>query len=119
MPRIAPLDPERASGETADIFREIKAAFGMVPNLFRASAHHPPLPRENWNKVKAVMAEGGLRRKGKETIALLVSKDNGCEYCVASHSAAWLKERHGIRGKDDAIAALDKALDAMTGKALE
>jgi uncharacterized peroxidase-related enzyme len=88
MPRIAPLDPEHASGETADIFREIKAAFGMVPNLFRTSAHYPPLLRANWNKVKAVMVEGRLRRKVKETIALLVSKDNGCDYCVASHSAA-------------------------------
>lgn len=43
MPRIAPLDPQRASGETTDIFREINAAFGMVPNLFRTSAHYPPL----------------------------------------------------------------------------
>ena len=39
MPRIAPLDPQNARDETADIFREIKAAFGMVPNLFRTSAH--------------------------------------------------------------------------------
>lgn len=88
MPRIAPLDPQHASGETAEIFREIKAAFGMVPNLFRTSAHYPPLLKANWNKVKAVMAEGRLRRKVKETIALLVSKDNGCDYCVAAHSAA-------------------------------
>lgn len=43
MPRIAPLDPQNARDETADIFREIKAAFGMVPNLFRTSAHYPPL----------------------------------------------------------------------------
>jgi len=35
------------------------------------------------------------------------------------NSPTWLKERHGIRGKDDAIAALENALDAMTGKALE
>jgi len=35
------------------------------------------------------------------------------------NSPAWLKERHGIRGKDDVIAALGKALDAMTDKALE
>lgn len=88
MPRIAPLDPQHASGETADIFREIASAFGMVPNLFRTAAHHPPLLRANWNKVKAVMSEGGLSRKVKETIAVLVSRDNGCDYCVAAHSAA-------------------------------
>ena len=88
MPRIVPLDPKQATGETADIFREIASAFGMVPNLFRTSAHHPPLLRANWNKVKAVMMEGSLSRKVKEAIAVLVSRDNGCDYCVAAHSAA-------------------------------
>lgn len=88
MPRIAPLDPKQARGETADIFREIASVFGMVPNLFRTSAHHLPLLRANWNKVKSVMLEGRLNRKLKETIAVLVSKDNGCHYCVAAHSAA-------------------------------
>lgn len=88
MPRIAPLDPQQSNGETADIFREIMTAFGMVPNLFRTIAHHPPLLRENWNKVKTVMMEGRLDRKVKETIAVLVSKDNGCDYCVGAHTAA-------------------------------
>ncbi len=88
MSRIVPLEPRQASGETADIFREIASAFGMVPNLFRTAAHHPPLLRANWNKVQAVMMEGDLSRKVKETIAVLVSKDNGCDYCVAAHSAS-------------------------------
>lgn len=88
MAHIVPLDPIHAAGETADIFREIASAFGMVPNLFRTSAHHPPLLRANWSKVKAVMMEGSLNRRVKETIAVLVSKDNGCDYCVAAHRAA-------------------------------
>jgi uncharacterized peroxidase-related enzyme len=88
MSRIDPLDSRQASGETADIFREMESAFGKVPNLFRTAAHHPPLLRANWNMVKAMMMEGGLSRKVKETIAVLVSKDNGCDYCVGAHSAA-------------------------------
>jgi uncharacterized peroxidase-related enzyme len=60
----------------------------MVPNLFKTYAHHPPLLRANWNKVKAVMMEGSLSRKVKETIAVLVSRDNSCNYCVAAHTAA-------------------------------
>ncbi len=32
--------------------------------------------------------EGALSRKTKETIALLVSKDNDCKYCVAAHTGA-------------------------------
>lgn len=51
MRRIVPLDPQQAGGETAEIFREIKSAFGMVPSLFRTSAHHPPLLCANWRKV--------------------------------------------------------------------
>jgi uncharacterized peroxidase-related enzyme len=104
MPRIAPLDPQHASGETADIFREIASAFGMVPNLFRTAAHHPPLLRANWNKVKAVMMEGGLSRKVKETIAVLVSKDNGCNYCVEAHSGAL----HAIGLAPEAVAGIIK-----------
>ncbi len=32
--------------------------------------------------------QGSLSRKVKESIALLVSKDNSCAYCVAAHTAA-------------------------------
>lgn len=60
----------------------------MVPNLFLTMAHYPPLLKANWEKVKAVMMAGRLPRKVKETIALLVSKDNECQYCVKAHSAA-------------------------------
>lgn len=66
---------------------EISRAFGRVPNLFQAYAKHPLLLEANWNKVKAVLLNGKLRRKVKEIIALLVSHDNGCDYCVAAHSA--------------------------------
>jgi uncharacterized protein (DUF302 family) len=49
----------------------------------------------------------------------LAWEDAGGKVRLSYNSAAWLKERHGIQGKDNAIAALEKALDAMTGKALE
>ncbi len=35
------------------------------------------------------------------------------------NAPSYLKERHGIEGKDDALKALAGALDAMTGKTLE
>ncbi|MCC6208579.1 MAG: peroxidase-related enzyme [Gammaproteobacteria bacterium] len=67
---------------------EINRTFGYVPNLFRTYAKHPPLLEANWNKVKQVLLKGRLERFTKEIIALLVSLDNGCAYCVAAHSAA-------------------------------
>jgi len=88
MSRIRTLDLQYVSEEVAGILKEINQAFGYVPNLFSTYAHHPPLLEANWNKVKRVMMEGVLARKSKEAIALLVSQDNGCNYCVAAHTGA-------------------------------
>lgn len=88
MARLLAIGKERVSKEVQDIFAEIEGAFGMVPNLFKTYSHFPPLLKANWNKVKEVMMQGSLSRKTKEAIALLVSKDNSCAYCVAAHTAA-------------------------------
>ncbi len=88
MGRIATINDQSASGQVAVIFNDIEQAFGKVPNLFRTYAHHPPLLETNWQKVKQVMMEGTLSRKAKEAIAVLVSRDNGCKYCVATHEGA-------------------------------
>lgn len=84
MTQKSPADTDN----TAAILHEISRAFGRVPNLFQAYAKHPPLLESNWNKVKQVLLKGRLSRLPKEVIALLVSHDNGCVYCVAAHSAA-------------------------------
>lgn len=86
MSRIVPV--ENPQQNVAAVFKEIEEAFGMVPNLFKTYAHHPPLLRANWNKVKAVMMEGSLTQKVKQTIAVLVSRDNSCSYCIAAHTGA-------------------------------
>lgn len=107
MARITGLENSMVAGETAEIFQEIHGAFGMVPNLFRTYAQHPPLLRANWNKVKAVMMAGVLSPKVKQSIAVLVSRDNGCAYCVAAHTGA-LKAL-GIT--EEEIARIETAID--------
>jgi len=88
MPRISVVEKNEVSGDVKKIFTEIEGAFGMVPNLFKTYSHFPPLLKANWDKVKALMMQGTLSRKTKEAIAVLVSKDNSCSYCVAAHTAA-------------------------------
>jgi uncharacterized peroxidase-related enzyme len=88
MGRISMIDPATAESQVQEIFAEINTAFGRIPNLFKTYAHHPPLLDANWNKVKRVMAEGVLARKVKESIAVLISKDNSCRYCIAAHEGA-------------------------------
>ncbi|TYO99031.1 putative peroxidase-related enzyme [Geothermobacter ehrlichii] len=115
MARIIPAGTESPAQEVEAVFREIEDAFGMVPNLFRTYAHHPPLLRANWNKVKAVMMEGSLDRKVKETIAVLVSRDNGCSYCVAAHTSAL----RAIGVTDEELQAIEENLDQADFSARE
>lgn len=85
MTRITPDDPD-SSTESQAIFKELEAAFGMVPNLVKTLAHYLPLLALNWNRVNTLIMSGNLSRKVKETIAVLVSKDNNCRYCVTAHT---------------------------------
>ncbi len=88
MPRISVVEKNEVSKDVQEIFTEIESAFGKVPNLFKTYSHFPPLLKANWDKVKALMMQGNLSRKTKEAIAVLVSRDNSCSYCVAAHTAA-------------------------------
>ena len=88
MSRIKLTDPKAATGTVGEIFGEIKKTFGMVPHLFRAYANNPDLLRTNWEKHKAIMIQGELSRKTKESMALTISAANDCHYCVVAHSMA-------------------------------
>lgn len=88
MARIPTYETSTSEADVKEIFAEIKGAFGKIPNLFLTYANHLPLLKANWNKVRAVMGEGSLSQKAKQTIAVMVSRDNGCAYCVAAHTGA-------------------------------
>tara|TARA_B100000959_G_scaffold285739_1_gene361511 strand:+ start:2864 stop:3394 length:531 start_codon:yes stop_codon:yes gene_type:complete len=107
MSRITPPLADSVSIETKNILKEIEGAFGMVPNLFKTYSHYGPLLEANWKKVKTVMMTGSLSRKVKESIAVLVSKDNSCSYCVAAHTAS-LKS---IGISDEEIRNINEDLD--------
>jgi AhpD family alkylhydroperoxidase len=81
-------DPE--SAEVAAVFADIRRTFGMsfVPNLFKVMAHKPAYLKASWERVKIIMGPGSIDRKTKEMIAAAVSAANGCDYCVAAHTAA-------------------------------
>ena len=83
------LSEKDATGKAKQVFDEIQDAFGMVPNFFKAQAAVDPEWLEiNWQRQKLIMlTEGGLDRKTKEIIALVVSMVNHCEYCSLAHES--------------------------------
>ena len=88
MPAV-PVNYEDASAEVRAVFDDIKASRNVpdVNNFWKYLARDPALLKRTWESVKEVMAPGALDPLTKEMIYLAVSVTNGCQYCIASHSA--------------------------------
>src|SRR5262245_16547575 len=88
-PMPKPVDPRKASREVRAVFDDIKKTRNVpdVNNFWKYLARDPALLERTWESVKATMAPGALDPLVKEMIYLAVSVTNGCQYCIASHTA--------------------------------
>jgi uncharacterized peroxidase-related enzyme len=106
MPRIAPIDPATATGETADHLATTRRMFGGTPNLFITAAHSPTA----LGAMVSLFAHTGrsaLGGKVGEQIAIAIAQANGCGYCLSAHTA--IGTLHGLPP-----AALDDARQARS-----
>ena len=83
--------------EYADAAPEVRAVYDdimatrktdRINDFWKALAGHPPTLRRTWESVKDVMAPGALDVLTKEMVYLAISATNGCNYCIASHTAS-------------------------------
>jgi AhpD family alkylhydroperoxidase len=85
------IEYEDANEEVRAIYDDIRATrkTEYINNFWKALAQHPPTLRRTWQIVKEVMTgPGQLDPLVRELIYIAVSATNGCDYCVASHTAA-------------------------------
>jgi AhpD family alkylhydroperoxidase len=83
-----------ASPEVRTVYDDIMETrqVDWVNNFWKALAADPVTLRRTWESVKEVMAPGALDPLTKELLYVAVSVTNGCEYCIASHSASARKK---------------------------
>ena len=83
--------------EYADASPEVRAVYDdmmavrqtdWINNFWKALAHDPATLRRTWESIKQIMAPGALDPLAKEMLYIAVSATNGCEYCIASHTAS-------------------------------
>jgi uncharacterized peroxidase-related enzyme len=86
MARITQIDPETATGRAKDLLDAVKEKLGLVPNMARAMAN-APAALDGYLQLRGALGKGTLPAKVREQIALAVSQANGCDYCLAAHSA--------------------------------
>jgi len=65
----------------------VEKAFGMVPNLMSGLAASPAALKSYMALAGNLKAHGSLNPVEQQVVYLSVSAKNGCDYCMAAHSA--------------------------------
>ena len=96
MERLSHLRvPERheLSDEVQALFAKAEEKLGLVPNVFKVFSLTPEHFLRWFKYYDYLMRneESELSRPEREAIALVVSSENRCDYCLASHGA-YLRE---------------------------
>ena len=115
MARIKLIDPQTAEGKQKELLDGVQKKLGMTPNLMRAFANSPAT-LQAYLGFSSALGEGDLSAKVREQIALTVAEANGCDYCLAAHSAVGkmvglsrdeiADARHGMSSDSEVDAAL-------------
>ncbi|GLY50456.1 peroxidase-related enzyme [Lentzea sp. NBRC 102530] len=115
MSRIELTDPDQITDERAETLAEIKGAFGVVPNMFRAVAQSPAALRSMWAQFGA-LGGGVLGAKAGEMIAVAVADRNRCDYCLSAHTM--LGRKAGATAQEMAEAQSGRSDDPRTAAVL-
>jgi len=102
MPAFTVPTRDTVSETNAAIFDQLHKGLGFVPNLYASFAHSETalgtyLALQN--------AKSSLKPKEREIVNLIVSQVNGCQYCLAAHTA--LGKMLGF--SDEQVMAIRKA----------
>ena len=106
---------DSAPADSTTSLRTLEQGLGFVPNLAATMAESPILVN-GFVDLRNTLATGELTGVEREIVALAVSLENDCDYCMAAHSAFALMQkadqnavsavRRGDEPEDPKLAAL-------------
>lgn len=77
---------ETAQGKAKAVLEQAKAAVGFIPNMYARMVHSPGLLDTYLHGYAAFRNDSGFTPPEQEVVFLVISHENGCEYCVGAHS---------------------------------
>lgn len=80
------LTLESAEDRKLAVLEKAKAQVGFIPNMYARMVHSPGLLETYLDGYAAFRKESGFSPAEQEVIFLVISRENGCEYCVSAHS---------------------------------
>lgn len=108
------IDTANAAQASQEMLKQIHAAFGATPNMFKAVSNSPAALKSMWGSFGALGA-GSLSARLGEQIAVAVANRNRCEYCLAAHTALG---KSASASADDMASAQVRNTDSKTQAAL-
>jgi uncharacterized peroxidase-related enzyme len=88
---LAPVSTD-SQEKGGDLLKKAKDEMGFVPNMYANMANAPALLDTYMHGYSAFRKGASLSPAEQEVVLLAISRDNGCEYCVAAHSMLAAKQ---------------------------
>lgn len=83
---LLPVTLENADPRAKAVLEKAKASVGFIPNMYAGMANSPGLLQTYLDGYMAFRAHSGLTPAEQEVVFLTISRENGCDYCMAAHS---------------------------------
>jgi uncharacterized peroxidase-related enzyme len=117
MTRLKALNPDQASGKAKELFNNVHAKFGVVPNMMLTMGNSPAF-LEGYLNLSGALSGGTLGAKTGALIALTVAEANQCNYCLSAHTYLGANLAK-LDAEAIEAARLGKAKDAKTSAILK
>jgi alkylhydroperoxidase family enzyme len=85
MSNFAPVNPDSATGNAAELLAQVQKSVGQAPNMTKVMANSPALLK-SWLVLSGAVAGGALPAAVRERLAISTAQLNGCEYCLSAHT---------------------------------
>lgn len=80
------IDVAAAGAGAREPLEQARQQMGMIPNMYAAMANLPAALETYRLGYERFRQESGFSPAEQEVIFLVISRENGCEYCVSAHS---------------------------------
>lgn len=116
MSWIDEVDVNKADGRLAEMYRELIEKRGKVSNILKVHSLNPDAMGNHLDLYMTLMfGKSGLSRAEREAIAVVVSAENDCAYCINHHVEAlkrYIKDEEvlGMLATADGLETLEPRL---------
>lgn len=79
-------DKEEVNEQAKELFERSEQELKMIPNLYKAMGNASEMLQTYMNGDNHFRQHSGFTPAEQEVILLIISYENGCDYCIAAHS---------------------------------